>query len=171
MPCRCCPDLGGCRKHVGESDAVFEYFGGAFRERMPKVDFNGRGRGVEPKQMTHYKSETKAASTGVVELTRDNFVVYLSSHTYVDRSGNPQTLMCSCKPVKAAQRSHICRGCRCLGNCTLSCGYEGRCFSSLPPWLRPERRLLPRKRQSHRWARRKNGWAVTAWNERIHGGP
>ncbi|CAN0017390.1 unnamed protein product [Sphacelaria rigidula] len=61
--------------------------------------------------------------------------MYLSSHAYVDTSGNVQTLRCTCKPERAAQRRHRCRGCRCLGNCTLSCGCQGRCI--LPPPTSP----------------------------------
>ncbi|CAM9992803.1 unnamed protein product, partial [Sphacelaria rigidula] len=91
--------------------------------------------GVEPEKKTHHKGGVKAASRGAVELTRDNTVVFLSSHTYVDTSGIVRTLRCASKPERAAQRRHRCRDCRCLGNCTLSCGCQGRCF--LPPPLDP----------------------------------
>ncbi|CAM9709168.1 unnamed protein product, partial [Sphacelaria rigidula] len=74
----------------------------------------------------------KSSSTAGAELSRDNIVVYLSSHTYVDTSGNVQTLRCACNPERAATK-HRCRSCRCLGNCTLSCGCQGRCFLPPPP--------------------------------------
>ncbi|CAN0084368.1 unnamed protein product, partial [Sphacelaria rigidula] len=130
MPSRCCPDLDACRKHVSKSDAVFEHWGGRFQKKMPTVDFNGRGWVVEPQQ-THHKRGIKLESRRAGALTRDNIVMYLSSRIYVDGSGNVWTLRCSCNPAKAPQRDHRCKKCRCLGNCTLSCGCQDRCL--LPP--------------------------------------
>lgn len=49
---------------------------------MTTVDSNRRGWGVEPKKKTQHKGGGKSASRGVVELTRDNIVEYLSSRTY-----------------------------------------------------------------------------------------
>ena len=36
-----CPDLDACRKHVGKSGALFQYWEGDFWDRMITVDFNG----------------------------------------------------------------------------------------------------------------------------------
>lgn len=57
-----------------------------------------------------------------MELARENIAVYLSSHTFIETSGDLQTFRCSCNPEKAA-RKHRCQSCKCLGNCTLSCGW------------------------------------------------
>ncbi|CAM9320725.1 unnamed protein product [Sphacelaria rigidula] len=132
QPSRYFPDLDACKKHVSKSDAVFEYWGGSFLRSMSPVNFNGRGWGIEPERRTHHKGGVRSSSTAGVELSRDNIVVYLSSHTYVDTSGNVQTLTCGCSPERAASK-HRCRSCRCLGNCTLSCGCQGRCFLPPPP--------------------------------------
>ena len=77
---------------------------------MPTVNFNGRGWGVEPEKMSCHKGGVKARSRGTVELTRDNIVVYLSSQTYVDTSGNVRALIYACMPERAALRGHRCQG-------------------------------------------------------------
>ncbi|CAM9875330.1 unnamed protein product, partial [Sphacelaria rigidula] len=78
MPSRCCADLDACRKHVSNTDAVFEHWGGRFQKKMPTVDFTGRGWVVEP-QKTHHKRGIKLESREAEALTRDNIVIYLSS--------------------------------------------------------------------------------------------
>ncbi|CAM9835732.1 unnamed protein product [Sphacelaria rigidula] len=108
-----------------------KYWRGRFGKSMPTVNYSGREWGVEPEKKTRHEGGVKTASRGAMELTRDNTVVYSSSHAYVDTSGNVQILRCACKPERAAQRRHRCQGCRCLGDCTLSCGCQGRCW--LPP--------------------------------------
>ncbi|CAM9979479.1 unnamed protein product [Sphacelaria rigidula] len=114
MPPRCCPDLDACRKHMQKSDALFEYWRGAFGIEVPAVNFNGRGWGVEPEKKTHHKGGVKAASRGEVKLTRDNIVLNLSSHTYVDTFRNVNTLRCACNPEKVGNRGHRRQKCECL---------------------------------------------------------
>ncbi|CAM9988888.1 unnamed protein product, partial [Sphacelaria rigidula] len=99
---------------------------------MPPVNFNGRGWGIEPERRTHHKGGVKSSIPAGVELSRVDIVVYLSSHTYVDTSGSVQILRCACNPERTASK-HRCRSCRCLGNCTLRCGCQGRCFLPPPP--------------------------------------
>lgn len=63
-------------------------------DEMSTVDFNGRGWGVEPEWKTRHQGGWKPASRGVVEPTRGNIVVHLSSHTI---------LRCSCEPQESTQ--------------------------------------------------------------------
>ena len=85
---------------------------------MPEVEFRGRGWDI-------------AHKGGGERLTRDNIVVNLSDHAYVDPTGKTQRLVCGCKPVAAEK--HKCRRCTCssLGKeChRLWCGCQGRCVS------------------------------------------
>ncbi|CAM9593334.1 unnamed protein product [Sphacelaria rigidula] len=139
QPSRCCPDLA-CKKHVSKSHAVLEYWGGRFARSMSPVNFKGRRWGIEPERRTHRKGSVKSSILAGVELSRNNIVLYFSSHTYVDTYGNLQTLRCACNPERAATK-HRYRSCRRLGNCTLSFGCHGCCF--LPPPLRERPPQIP----------------------------
>lgn len=55
MPISCYPGLDACKRHLGISDAVFEYWKGTFLDRIPTVDCNGRGWGIKLNQKTHDK--------------------------------------------------------------------------------------------------------------------
>lgn len=134
IPSRRCCGLDARSKPLGTSEGVFEYReGGGFRDQIPAVHFNGRGKGVKPGENTHHKGGGHSASIGVVELMRANLLVNLSKHINVDTPRNLRTLRLSSMQTKAARRSQRRRRCRCFRNCTLTCGCQSNCF--LPPPL------------------------------------
>lgn len=85
----------------------------------------------------------------MVELIRDNTVLILSSHSYVDVSVHVRSLRCNCESEKAARR-HRSRSCKCLENCTPSCGCNGRCFSGASPLQHTVNSLVPPRREEEK---------------------
>ena len=111
-----CPTLYSLRAQGTRAGATLDYWQGALKEKMPRLEFKGRGWDTE---------------SGTGELTKSNVVVVVSEHCHINANGKVKKLICGCNPDLAAERG-------CKGNCSCwrrrqklcspeACGCKGRC--------------------------------------------
>ena len=111
-----CPTLYSLRAQAARAGATLDYWQGALQEKMPRLEFKGRGW------------DTKS---GKGEITKSNVVVVVSEHCHINANGKVKKLVCGCNPDLAVERG-------CKGNCSCwrrreklcssqACSCKGRC--------------------------------------------
>ena len=97
-------------------NSVFGYWQDGLQEEMPDRPYAGHGWGIHP----------AAKGSDAERMTKENCIMWLSEHSYIDTDGKTVTLACGCNPQAALK--HKCKGCGCRQRkCSLACGCRGRC--------------------------------------------
>ena len=111
-----CPTLYFLRAQAARAEATLDYWQGALKEKMPHLEFKGRGWDTE---------------SGNAEIPKSNVVVVVSEHCHINANRKMKKLVCRCNPDLAVERG-------CKGNCSCwrrreklcppqACRCKGRC--------------------------------------------